>query len=201
MGSIPDRLVAEISRAVGSKLVGLHPGEAPITVGTERDLAGMDRVSLAVAADIDGMLTGGGFRVAEDALRQLARLATMVTPGHGARLMMQTVRPDSLLVTTMRRGDPIPYLERVLVERARDGSPPSTEMIAVEIRGDVPDDAAAELVAIPGAVVLGPMAVEDGQRWLLTGKLGEARLQLRRLVGRWRDKGATVRVDADPIDV
>ena len=114
---------------------------------------------------------------------------------------MQTVRPDSLLVTTMRRGDPIPYLERVLVERARDGSPPSTEMIAVEIRGDVPDDAAADLVAIPGAVVLGPMAVDDGQRWLLTGKLGEARLELRRLVGRWRDKGATVRVDADPIDV
>jgi primosomal protein N' len=201
MGSIPDRLVAEIARALGTGVVGTHPGNTPITVGTERDLAGMDRVSLAVAADVDGMLTVAGYRAAEDALRQLARLATMITPGRGARLMMQTSRPDSLLVTTMRRGDPIPYLERVLVERARDGSPPSTEMIAIEIRGDVPDDAATELGALPGAIVFGPMPVEDGFRWLLTGRLGEARLGLRRLVGRWRDRGATVRVDADPIDV
>jgi primosomal protein N' len=201
MGSIPDRLVAEIARALGTDVVGTHPGNTPITVGTERDLAGMDRVSLAVAADVDGMLTVAGYRAAEDALRQLARLATMITPGRGARLMMQTSRPDSLLVTTMRRGDPIPYLERVLVERARDGSPPSTEMIAIEIRGDVPDDAATELGALPGAIVFGPMPVEDGFRWLLTGRLGEARLGLRRLVGRWRDRGATVRVDADPIDV
>lgn len=117
--------------------------------------------------------------------------------------MIQTARPDSLLVTTMRRGDPIPYLERVLVERAREGFPPSSEMIAVEIRGDIPDDAADSLAHLQslGAVLLGPMAVEEGQRWLLTGQLGKARLELRGLVGRWRDRGATVRVDADPIDV
>ena len=74
-------------------------------------------------------------------------------------------------------------------------------MIAVELRGNVPESASAELTGLPGAVVMGPMSLDDGKRWLLTGTLGEARLQLRRLVGRWRDGGATVRVDADPIDV
>lgn len=115
--------------------------------------------------------------------------------------MLQTSRPDSLLITTMRRGDPIPYLERVLVERARDGTPPASEMIAVEIRGSVPESAAADLALLEGAVVMGPLTIPEGRRWLLTGRLGAARLQLRQLVGRWRDAGATVRVDADPIDI
>jgi hypothetical protein len=102
----------------------------------------------------------------------------------------------------MRRGDPIPYLERVLVERARDGAPPATDMIALEIRGDVPgtvDDDLRQLGSRP--VVMGPMSVETGKRWLLTGQLGKTRLELRELVGGWREAGATVRVDVDPIDV
>jgi hypothetical protein len=48
---------------------------------------------------------------------------------------------------------------------------------------------------------MGPVRIDDGTRWLLTGKLGKARLELRDLVHRWRDSGVTVRVDADPIDV
>lgn len=202
MGTIPERLVAEIGRSLGSGVAAVHPAGTPITVGTERDIAGLDPVALVVAADVDGMLLGSGYRSTEDALRQLARLATMVTSSSGSRLMLQTSRPESLLVTTLRRGDPVPYLERVLVERARDGSPPSSEMIALELRGHVPEGVGADLAGLDsGAISLGPMPVEDGQRWLITGNLGKARLELRRLVGRWRDKGATVRVDADPIDV
>lgn len=203
MGTVPERLVAELNRKVSGTVAAVHPAETPVTVGTERDLAGLGKVGLAVAADVDGMLMATGYRTSEEALRQLARLASVLTPRKGSRLMLQTSRPDAPLVTTMRRGDPIPYLERVLVERAREGFPPSSEMIAVEIRGEVPGDAADGLAGLGelGVVVLGPMPVEEGQRWLLTGKLGKARLELRNLVGRWRDRGATVRVDADPIDV
>jgi primosomal protein N' (replication factor Y) len=201
MGTIPERLAAEIDRRLGRGAAAIHPGDAVVTVGTERDLAGLRPVALAVAADVDGMLMGLGYRTTEEALRQLARLALAVREGSGARLMMQTSRPDSLLIATMRRGDPIPYLERVLVERAREGFPPASEMIALEIRGEVPESAASELAGLDNAVVIGPMTIPDGKRWLLTGKLGPARLQLRKLVGRWRDAGATVRVDADPIDV
>ena len=201
MGTIPERLVAELERRVGRGTATVHPGESVVTVGTERDLAGLDPVDLAIAADVDGMLMGAGYRTSEEALRQLARLALAVRRARGSRLMLQTVRPESLLVTTMRRGDPIPYLERVLVERAREGAPPAAEMIAVEIRGQVPGDTATELATLRDLTIMGPMSIEDGQRWLLSGNLERARLELRRMVGRWRDGGATVRVDADPIDV
>jgi hypothetical protein len=103
MGTIPDRLVAELDRRLGDGGVGVHPADTLVTVGTERDLAGLEPVSLAVAADVDGMLMGIGYRTSEEALRQLARLGTLVSPGKGARLMLQTGRPDSLLVVTMRR--------------------------------------------------------------------------------------------------
>jgi primosomal protein N' (replication factor Y) (superfamily II helicase) len=201
MGTIPERLVAELNRRLGAGAADVHPGAGLVTVGTERDLAGLESVSLAVAADVDGMLMGHGYRTTEEALRQLARLALAVREGSGHRLMMQTSRPDSLLITTMRRGDPLPYLERVLVERAREGSPPSSEMIAVEIRGEVPLSAGDDLAGLEGATVMGPMNVPDGRRWLLTGSLGEVRLDLRKLVSRWRDSGATVRIDVDPIDI
>jgi primosomal protein N' len=203
MGTIPDRLVAELDRRLGDGGVGVHPADTLVTVGTERDLAGLEPVSLAVAADVDGMLMGIGYRTSEEALRQLARLGTLVSPGKGARLMLQTGRPDSLLVVTMRRGDPIPYLERVLVERAREGLPPSIDMIAVEIRGSEPPTVPEDLESLGSGrvTVLGPMPVDDGRRWLIMGELGRLRLELRPMVGRWRDKGATVRIDADPIDV
>jgi primosomal protein N' (replication factor Y) len=201
MGTIPERLVSEIDRKVGRGVAHIHPGSGPVTVGTERDLASLDPVDLAVAADVDGMLMAIGYRTTEEALRQLARLALAVRDGRGTRLMLQTSRPDSLLVATLRRGDPVPYLEKVLVERAREGSPPSTEMIAIEIRGDVPQNVAIDLAVLDEAIIMGPMNIENGQRWLLTGKLGQARLQLRKMVGRWRDGGAVVRVDVDPIDL
>jgi primosomal protein N' (replication factor Y) (superfamily II helicase) len=201
MGTIPERLVSEINRRMGEGAAVVHPEDGPVIVGTERDLAGLPMVALAVAADVDGMLLGTGYRTAEEALRQLARLALAVKEGRGTRLMLQTSRPDSLLVATLRRGDPIPYLERVLVERAREAAPPSSEMIAVEIRGETPKTAGSDLASLEGAVVMGPIDVPEGKRWLLTGSLGKARLALRPVVGRWRDGGATVRVDADPIDV
>ena len=37
--------------------------------------------------------------------------------------MAQTSMPDAPLVTALRRGDPVPYLEGLLVERARLGCP------------------------------------------------------------------------------
>jgi primosomal protein N' (replication factor Y) (superfamily II helicase) len=201
MGTIPERLVSEINRRVGERVAAVHPGEGQVIVGTERDLAGLPMVALAVAADVDGMLLGTGYRTSEEALRQLARLALAVRDGSGTRLMLQTSRPDSLLVATLRRGDPIPYLERVLVERAREAAPPASEMVAVEIRGKTPETAESDLASLEDAVVMGPIEVPDGKRWLLTGSLGKARVALRPMVGRWRDGGATVRVDADPIDV
>jgi hypothetical protein len=52
------------------------------------------------------------------------------------------------------------------------------------------------------AQVLGPADHRGRMRWLLQGSdLTSARVAVRSVVGRWRDGGARVRVDADPIDL
>ncbi|MDX1468811.1 MAG: hypothetical protein R3258_05680 [Acidimicrobiia bacterium] len=200
MGTVPERLVQEINGRLGGGVSGVYPEGGLVQVGTERDLAGLPQVDLVVAADVDGMLMSHGYRASEEALRQLARLGNSLAPGRGRRMMVQTSQPDSELIATLRRGDPIPYLESVLVERARDGVPPAAEMIALEVRGDVDVDLSAELGDV-GCEVMGPLTIEGGKRWLLTGDLAVARRELRPVVGRIRDGGASVRVDADPIDL
>ena len=115
--------------------------------------------------------------------------------------MVQTSEPESDLMQTLRRGNPIPYLERVLVERGRMGLPPATETIAVEVRGKIPAGTAEQLADIEDATVTGPIEIEDGVRWLLQGDLRAARRSLRHLAGRWRSGGATLRIDVDPIDL
>ena len=195
-----DPLISEINARVGEGSAGLSSARTLVTVGTERDLAGLVSMSLVVASNPDGMLMGQGYRTSEETLRVLARLANSLGGGTGKRMMVQTSNPTSDLIETLRRGDPVPYLERVLIERARAGVPPSSDMIAVELRGEVPPDANDALQTVPGAAVLGPLDIDEGKRWLLEGDLGLARTELRNLAGRWREAGITVRIDADPID-
>ncbi len=201
LGTIPSRLTTEINGRFGREVAAVYPAQAPILVGTERDLAALPAMGLVVAADADGLLMAPSYRASEEALRLLARLANSLERGPGRRMMVQTAHPRSDLISTLTRGDPIPYLEKVLVERARDGLPPAVEMMAVELRDFVPPDVSEELAALEDATLMGPMEIDDGQRWLLAGRLGKARLALRPIVGRWREAGATVRIDADPIDL
>ena len=214
MGSEPERLVVEINRKLGNSVSGRHPTELPVAVGTERDLPSLLPAPLVVAVDVDGLMLGHNYRTSEEALRILARLANTVEPGHGRRMMAQTSMPDAALVTALRRGDPLPYLEDLLVERARLGLPPASEMLAIEVRGDEPperfdqDLRALSPVTIlgpakaPGPVaILGPAEAPQGWRWLLQGALGSLKPGLRPLVQRWRESGVTVRIDADPIDL
>ena len=201
MGTIPEQLVKSINQKWGATVAGVYPSRKPIQVGTERDLASLHSVDLAVAADVDGVAAQPGHRASEEALRQLARVAGAVQRGSGARLILQTATPDSDLVRALTRGDPVPYLEGVLVERARLGVPPSSEMMIVEVREEIPEGAHVDIANLGTVDVLGPLPVENGMRWLLTGQLNTIKPSLRSLVGRWRDGGATVRIDVDPIDL
>lgn len=116
--------------------------------------------------------------------------------------MAQTSLPDGSLLTTLKRGDPVPYLEEVLGERARLGLPPATDMLAVEIRGvEEPDRFDRDLRGLPPATILGPAPVATGWRWLIQGRLGPLKPELRPMIQAWRESGATVRIDADPIDL
>ena len=76
------------------------------------------------------------------------------------------------------------------------------ELIAIDVR-DAPAGFGEHLTRAAGdAVVLGPAGTPDGERWLVQGSdLRHIRIRLRSLVQGWRDAGARVRVDADPIDL
>lgn len=202
MGSEPERLAKEINRRLGDEVAAIHPTGLPVAVGTERDLPTLDPAPLVVAIDVDGLMLGHNYRTSEEAMRILARLANAVESGSGRRMMAQTSLPDAPLVVALRRGDPMPFLEQQLAERARLGLPPATEMLALEIRGagEVKpfDD---ELRALDPPALLGPAQSAQGWRWLLQGTLRPLKPELRPLVQKWRETGATVRIDADPIDL
>lgn len=202
MGSEPERLVKEINRRLGGAMAGIHPTDLPIAVGTERDLPTLAPVPLAVAVDVDGLMLGHNYRTSEEALRILARLANAVETGPGRRMMAQTSMPEAPLLTALRRADPVPYLEELLVERARLGLPPATEMLAIEIRGEeAPSRFDADLRSLEPPTLLGPAPAAQGWRWLLQGSLGALKPRMRPVIQRWRETGITVRIDADPIDL
>lgn len=203
LGAGVGRLVEEVARISGRDLVEAAPADAQVLVGTERDLAALARRDLVVLVDLDGLTFGTNFRAAEEALRIGARLACRVRPDTGNRLMVQTSEPEHPVVVALRRGDPLEFLQHELTERRALGYPPAGELLVIELRGSAIDDVSRSLEKIaPDARILGPAAGPTGERWLIQGEdLSSLRRGLRSLVQRWRDSGATVRVDADPIDL
>lgn len=205
LGAGVGRVLAEARSLFGEK-AGEIGDDGPITVGSERDLAGVGSVDLAVAVDVDGLAFGTHFRAAEEALRVLARLAGRVERGRGRRLILQTSLPDQPLVVALRRGNPLEFLDQELTQRQRLGYPPATEMMVVETRGKDADgdgdvDGDLRRVADETVRILGPASTSRSHRWLIEGRLGGYKLALRPLVQRWRDSDITVRIDADPIDL
>ncbi len=205
LGAGVGRVLAEARNLFGRE-VGEAGEDSPITVGSERDLAGLGSVDLAVAVDVDGLAFGTHFRAAEEALRMLARLAGRVGRGRGRRLILQTSLPDQPLVVALRRGNSLEFLNQELAQRQRLGYPPATEMMVIETRGkdgDVEGDVDGDLrrVADESVTIMGPASTSRSRRWLIEGRLGGYKLALRPLVQRWRDSDITVRIDADPIDL
>lgn len=203
LGAGVGRVAEEARRIVGGDVVVTAPRRGPVTVGSERDLPHIGRPALAVVVDADGLILATHYRAAEEALRIMARVAATVSSGSGSRTMIQTALPDHSVITALRRGDPLTFLRREMAERARFGYPPAGELLVVEMRGGDPGRVEAEMAAAgEGVSVLGPAETPGGRRWLVQGvDLTGFRRLLRPRVQAWRDAGATVRIDADPIDL
>jgi primosomal protein N' (replication factor Y) len=191
-----------LRRSLGDQ-VAQAPTDAAVQVGSEADLANQPRLDLAVAVDPDGLVLGTHFRASEEALRVLARLAGKVE-GRGARCILQTSLPDHPVFVAMKKGDPMPFLEAEREVRKQFGFPPAGELLILEARGSLPESSELAIKdAAAGAVVLGPATRgRDALRWLIQGSdLTDVRNRLRPVVQRWRDAGAAVRIDVDPIEL
>ena len=200
LGAGIGRVVDDVRRSLGD-VAAVGDRDAAVTVGTERDLPAVSKVDLAVAVDADGLIFAPNYRAGEDALRLLARLAARVRPGRGNRCIVQTASPVHPVIAALRSGHPIGFLEDELQRRADAGFPPAGDLMAIEV-GDAPGDIDTDLRSVAAQGVRGPAVVGDRQRWLLEGPdLRAAKIRLRRLVQKWRDAGARVRVDVDPLDL
>lgn len=193
------RIVDDLARVFGTD-VGAAGSGRRISVGTERDLVGLEPVDLVAVVDPDVWILAPNYRADEDALRILVRAVLAARPGRGRRAVVQTSIPGHPVFDALRGGDPIPFMTAVVTRREETGFPPVGELIALE--ADAPDAHSLLEEAASGAALLGPAREADRDRWLIQGSnLARTRLRLRTAVGRLRDGGSRVRVDADPIDL
>ena len=201
LGAGVGRVVDDLRRTAGGSVGPAAGPRVPVVVGTERDLVATGSVDLAVAVDVDGVLLAPHYRAAEDALRVVARLAGKVKRRSGNRTMVQTSMPDHPVFGALRSGHPMGFLTAEIAQRSAEGFPPVGELMAIDLR-NAPDGADTALRQVAGSAVRGPAPSGGGLRWLLEGPdLREIKIRLRSLVQRWRDAGAKVRVDVDPIDL
>lgn len=189
----------ELRHRLGDLIRG---GTTPITVGSEADLADPPIFDLAVAVDADGLMLGPNYRAAEEALRVLARLACLLKPGTGRRLIVQTALPAHPVIDALRRGRPMEFLMDELEARRGLGYPPAGELMILEVRDGSTTNHRELEEAVAGNDLFGPALSSRGSRWLIQGHdLHAPKQRLRPLIQRWRDAGASVRVDVDPIDL
>ncbi|MEN8112967.1 MAG: hypothetical protein ABFS21_01155 [Actinomycetota bacterium] len=196
--SIP-RIVADLRRTMGSD-VGPAGSGSRISVGTERDLVGAPRVDLVVIVDPDTALLAPTYRAEEDALRLLARAVLVAKPGRGRRALIESRLPEHRVLAALRSGDPVPFMAETQQEREKSGFPPVGELLAIETDAE----GAHELLeaATEGVALLGPVAEDGRERWLVQGSdLGRARVRLRAAIQQLRDAGARVRIDVDPVEL
>jgi primosomal protein N' (replication factor Y) len=202
LGAGVDRVAELVKRIVDPNAVGMGGEGRQVTVGSVRDLPLLERITLAVVADADGLVLGTDYRAAEEALRSLARVAAVVGSGSGRRTIVQTSNPEHPVLEALRRAEVLPFLDAELEQRAAFGFPPAGDLIVLECR-DCPEGAHRDLEKrLPDAAILGPAETDRGTRWLLQAKdLAGTRNELRKIAGEWRDGGASLRIDVDPIDL
>lgn len=194
----------DLARVVGNQ-VGAAGEGCLITVGTERDLIGIEDLALAVAVDFDGVALAPNYLAGESALRLLVRLAGTVARGRGHRCIVQTSDPGQPVVRALRSGNATDFLSGETSLRRRAGFPPYGQLLALEIAHEDEESALDERLRVAvgaEATVLGPAPMPDRSRWLLQARdLSAAKVSLRDFVRSVRDRGGRVRVDVDPIDL
>ena len=161
----------------------------------------------AAALLLDGwlLLDRADLRAAEEALRRWLTAAALVRSAAGGGRVVVLAPSRARAVQALVRWHPYGHAERELADRASAGLPPAVRIASVE--GEAP--AVADLVAAttlpPGADVLGPVDLADGNARALiraphdSGGALAAALHAAIALRSARKATGTVKVELDPL--
>jgi len=202
LGAGVGRVIEDLRRSFGERVTDAAAGGL-VAVGTERDIPPAGSTALSAAVDADSMLLRPHYRAEEDALRILSRVAATVRRGRGHRCVVQTRVADHRVLSALRSGRSDDLVAKWMDERSAEQLPPVGELVAIELR-DPPDGVDDDIRSAAGdrVAVFGPAESRDRLRWLVQAPdLRPFKIRLRHHAQSWRDRGAMLRVDSDPLDV
>lgn len=182
-------------------------GFAPVLVGT-RTVLRSDRLrvpGLVVFLNFDTEFTIPDFRSRERAFS----LLVSVLSRNPVRLIIQTTRPEDLLLEFALQGKVTGFLDQELKLRAEAGFPPYKRLVAIEFSGEektvlnLVNKMVSEVSVVPGIELLGPVKLlQSGQgksKFRLIAKL-PANLIPAKIIdrGKLKHPRIRVRIDVDP---
>jgi primosomal protein N' (replication factor Y) (superfamily II helicase) len=206
---VREEMAALLSRVSVAEVEATTPALPPaqVLVGTEAVLHRVDAepagVELAAFLEFDQELLAARYRAAEQALWLLVRAARVVGGRRGeGSLLVQTRVPDHDVIEAARTADPTIVAAAERARRRILGFPPFGGLAELSGAPEAVDVACAELRAVSGLRVLGPVAVASSSRALVqsqtTGALCDALAGVDLTPARERGR---LRIDVDPLRV
>ncbi len=204
------RTAEELGRAFAPVLVRTSSGDRVLpTVGSEPAIVvatpGAEPVAdggyaAVVLLDTWILLGRADLRAAEEALRRWSHAAALVRPGGR---VLAVGDPGEPALQSLVRWDPAGFAAREADQRRAAHLPPASRLATITGEPGAVDDAVTLLAAPPGAEVLGPVAVSEGEERVVVrvprtrgAELSRALIELQRVrSGRKLD---AVRIQVDP---
>jgi primosomal protein N' (replication factor Y) len=174
------------------------PGAEPVVAGGYAAVVLLDTWLLLARSDL---------RADEEALRRWINAAVLVgpRPGLDPGRVIAVGDPARPVLQALVRWDPAGFAQREIVERQEAHLPPASRVATVTGPAGVVEPALAGVALPEGAEVLGPVEVEDGERFVVRvprmsgAALSAALLALQ--ARRSARKEAHLRVEVDPTSI
>jgi primosomal protein N' (replication factor Y) len=179
------------------------PAIVVATPGAEPDVAG--GYAAVVLLDTWLLLARSDLRAGEEALRRWTNAAALVGSTRGPGRVFAVGDPSHPAVQALVRWDPAGFARREIDERQAAHLPPASRVATLSGPADQLEEALGQLELPAGAEVLGPVAEDDGVRFVvrvprLAGAALSAALSAMQ-ARRSARKLPHVRVEVDPVSL